>query len=118
MNTLAIKGGRLRDLAEKRGVRQVDVCAWTGVSKYNVSRWFKNGANSNIKKPSVIAMSRGMGISFEKFLEECGVREVHISVEDRLSPAEAELLDVFRACTELEKARIRVAIHELTSIGV
>ncbi len=114
MSTVPITGGRLRELIQKRGIRQKELVEWTGVNKQNVSRWCREGI-SNIKTPHVLAISRGLGVSFEKLLEECGVRGVHVCLEDRLSPAEAELLEVFRGCSELDRARIRVAVHELIS---
>ena len=94
-----IIGENIRKVCELKGIKQIDIAEYMGISQGSVSNWMK-GINS-IDIENLAKLCEFLGISLNQVY---GVD--HITAESLLSAQEAELLSLFRSLNKNGKSMI------------
>ncbi len=107
---IAINGKLLRQQLIKHGISQIDLANSVGVSKFTASRWCRNSIHQ-IKKSNFESIANVFKVSLEELERQIIKPESECAA--KLSEQEAELVDAFRKLSQVEKARIRLAIEDI-----
>lgn len=94
-----IIGDNIKTICEMKGIRQIDIAEYMGISQGSVSNWMK-GTNS-IDIENLAKLCEFLGVSLNQIY---GVDP--ITPESLLSSQEAELIHIFRSLNKNGKAML------------
>ena len=95
-----IIGENIKRICQMKGIKQVDIAAYMGVSQGSVSNWIK-GTNS-IDIENLAKLCAFLGVSLDQMY---GLTPLASSM--RLTPDESELLQLYRSVNEDGQYHIR-----------
>ena len=99
-----------------KGISQVRLAENAGIDRYSLNRWCRPTLH-RVRKKNLELLARGLHMELAALLRECGTSPVarHHGEDDRLSPAEREMVKKFRSLAPLEQAKVLIHCDEMVT---